>query len=308
MHFRRAFTLIELLVVIAIIATLMALLLPAIQKVREAASRIRCQSNLRQICIALHNYHNDHGVLPPGGNSAGNQFGFHVFLLPYLEQTNLHNDSNLLDFSRSYTSNTPPNPTISGAMQTRVPLWYCPSFDLEKGTHSNFGNIAVYSVHYHGVMGAKGPGYTFQGASTPATRGGFADNGVLYRDSAVRLTDIRDGTSNTLAVGEIAWAPERIAGGGYTAHRRGWVQGFDGTGVANTAHSCKNINFGVNVRGYTASPVIEYFNDISFGSQHAGGANFVYADGSVRLVPPTVDIALYKAAASRNGGEPVSPP
>lgn len=137
----------------------------------------------------------------------------------------------------------------------------------------------------------------------PAERGGFANNGVLYRDSKVRLTDITDGTSNTFAVGEIAWAPERIAGGGYTMHRRGWVQGFDGTGVANTAHSCKNINFGINVRGYTSSPVIEYFNDISFGSLHSGGANFLYADGSVHFVQQGVDIALYKASASRDAGE-----
>jgi prepilin-type processing-associated H-X9-DG protein len=263
----------------------------------------RCSNNLKQIGLALHNYHGSRGVLPPGGNSTGNQFGFHVFLLPYIEQDNLYNDPNMFDFSRSYTINVPPNPTISGAMQTRVPLWYCPSFSLEKGTHSTFGDIVVYSVHYHGVMGAKGPGYSFQGASTPASRGGFANNGVLYRDSKVRLTDITDGTSNTFAVGEIAWAPEAIPGGGYTAHRRGWVQGFDGTGDANTAYACKNINFGINVRGYTASPVVEYFNDISFGSRHPGGTHFLYADGSVRFVQQDVDIAVYKATASRNGNE-----
>ena len=300
---RRAFTLIELLVVIAIIAVLIGLLLLAVQKVREAANRLKCQNNLKQIGLALHNYHDSHGVLPPGAHGRGNQFGFHVLILPHVEQDNLYNSPTQFDFTRSWSNNSPPNPTISGAMQTRVPLWYCPSFDQEKGTHSYFGSITVYSVHYHGVMGAKGPGYSFQGASTPAERGGFADNGVLYRDSKVRLTDIPDGTSTTFAVGEIAWAPERLPNGGYTMHRRGWVQGVDGTGDSNTAHACKNVTFGINVRGYVSSPVIEYFNDVSFGSRHAGGANFLYADGSTRFVQQDVAIALYRASASRNGGE-----
>ena len=302
-----AFTLIELLVVIAIIAILIALLVPAVQKVREAAARSQCQNNLKQVGLALHAYHDVHKILPPGGKgpTTTDGVGFHVIILPYLEQGNLLKDPTKFDLTRSWTSNTPANPTVMGGMMHRVSLWYCPSFDQEKGDYSISTSIKVYTTHYHGVMGAKGPGYTFQGTSTPSSRGGFADNGVLYRDSKVRLTDIRDGTSNTLMVGEMSWAPEKVAGGGWSHHRRGWAQGFDGTADASTAHSCKNVNFGLNVRGYVASPVVEFFNDVSFGSIHAGsgGANFVFADGTVRFVHKNVDIAVYKATASRNNGE-----
>ena len=301
---RRAFTLVELLVVIAIIGVLVALLLPAVQAAREAARRMQCQNHLKQLGLALHNYHDTVLTLPCGGLSGGNQMGFHVFILPYLEQNSLLNDATKFNFALSWSNLTAnPNPNISGGMQARVPTYYCPSQILQKGTHSNNTSMIVYTTHYFGVMGAKGVGYTFQGASTPPERGGFADNGVLYRDSKVRFAEISDGTSNTLLVGESAWSPERIRGGGYLHHRRGWIQGFDGTGVGNTAHACKNINFGINVRGYTQAPVVEYFNDVSFGSQHPGGANFVFCDGSTRFVTANVDIALYKATASRGTGE-----
>jgi prepilin-type N-terminal cleavage/methylation domain-containing protein/prepilin-type processing-associated H-X9-DG protein len=295
---RPAFTLIELLVVIAIIAILIGLLLPAVQKVREAAARTKCQNNLKQIGLALHNYHDANAALPPGGTTGASLFGFHVFILPFIEQANLYADPSRINFSKPWWDDA-----NNGVMQTRVPIYYCPSFDLEKGTNSLTG-ASVYSTHYFGVMGAKGPGYSFQGAATPVQRGGFADNGVLYRDSQVRLTDVPDGTANTFAVGEIAWAPEALPGGGYAMHRRGWVEGVDGAGDGNTAHACKNINFALNARGYVASVMtVEYFNDISFGSRHGGGANFVFADGSVRFVAQSVEVALYKNTASRNGGE-----
>jgi prepilin-type N-terminal cleavage/methylation domain-containing protein/prepilin-type processing-associated H-X9-DG protein len=294
---RRGFTLIELLVVIAIIAVLIGLLLPAVQKVRAAAARAQCANNLKQIGLALHNYHDANDVLPPGANSHGNEFSFHVLILPFIEQGNLYADPSRLNFNLPWS-----NPANDGAMQMRIPIYYCPSFPQERGTNSLTG-ASVYSVHYHGVMGAKGPGYSFQGLTMPAERGGFADNGMLYRDSMVRLSDVPDGTSNTFMVGEIAWDPTKVPGAGYAEHRRGWVEGVDGTGDANTAYCCKNVNFALNAHGYTASPTVLYFNDVSFGSQHPGGANFVYADGSVHFVAAAVDLTLYKNTASRNGGE-----
>jgi prepilin-type N-terminal cleavage/methylation domain-containing protein/prepilin-type processing-associated H-X9-DG protein len=298
---RRAFTLVELLVVIAIIGVLVALLLPAVQAARESARRMSCQNNIKQCGLAIQNYHDIYLTLPTGGLGTGNQMGFHVFILPLIEQGNLYNDSTKFNFNASWTVLT--STTVTGGMQAKVPAFYCPSFFEQKGVHSNNTSMVVYTTHYFGVMGAKGPNYTFQGASTPSSRGGFANNGVLYRDSKVRLAEITDGTSNTFAVGEISWYPEKVPGGGYAASRRGWAQGFDGEADGSTAHSCKNINFGINVRGYTATPVVEYFNDVSFGSLHPGGANFVYCDGSTRYIPANVDIALYKATASRGDGE-----
>jgi len=294
---RSGFTLIELLVVIAIIAVLIALLLPAVQQAREAARRSQCKNNLKQLGLALHNYHGTHNTFPPGSMSVGNLFGAQVMLLPFLDQAPLYNQMN---FRVNY------NATQNlFALQIRVPGYYCPSFGNEMGTGSTTGT-PCYALHYYGVMGAKGtaPGgatYTIVGTTTGA-HGGFATNGMLYQNSSTRFRDLTDGSSNTLIVGEISWDPTKIPGG-YSNHHRGWIQGSGGTSGGNASYSAKNIGSKIHSQGYGGTG---YFNDISFGSNHTGGCHFVLGDGHVRFVSENINFATYLAAASRANGESLS--
>ena len=127
--------------------------------------------------------------------------------------------------------------------------------------------------------------------ATPAGQGGFATQGVLGRDSKVKIADLNDGTSNTLAIGEVSvyWNGVILASDGAD-----WVRGI---GFGNGMASCRNVQNAIN------TPYNGVYNDISFGSQHAGGAQFVMGDGSVRFVKQAVDLVVYKSTASRDGGE-----
>jgi prepilin-type N-terminal cleavage/methylation domain-containing protein/prepilin-type processing-associated H-X9-DG protein len=294
----RGFTLIELLVVIAIIAVLIALLLPAVQKVREAANKSRCQNNLKQLGLALHNYHDANGKLPPGGVGGVNTNGlsWHVFILPYIEQGNLY----------SQVKWTPPFQTLGyldnkAIALTRIPIYLCPSSlpqnertTFNTAPNSEFVNgAAPYSTHYYGNMGPKGPGYMVIGT----THGGYATQGVLGVDTQIRLTDIADGTSNTFLVGEIAFS-DTSSNPGYRIWNRG-CGGSNASPSASVCGGCKNVANGINVTKFNSSN----FNDISFGSNHSGGANFTLCDGSVRFLTESISLTLYRATASRDGGE-----
>jgi prepilin-type N-terminal cleavage/methylation domain-containing protein/prepilin-type processing-associated H-X9-DG protein len=295
---RRGFTLLELLVVIAIIAILLGLLLPAIQKVREAAARTQCQNNLKQLGLALHGYHDANLRFPPGGVTAS-ELSWHVFILPYIEQGNLFNKFDLGPGSFDAASGRGPNKNEHAA--NRIAMFLCPSSPVERMELLNDdepeliggpGGVAPYTAHYYGVMGPKGTnpatGQAY-GWQNVGGHGGFATQGVLGKDSKVSLAQVPDGTSNTLAVGELSRtnspAPDRY---------RSWVRGCDG---ALACAGCRNVNSPIN------TPSIDTFNDVAFGSQHPRGANFLLADGSVRFLADSVALAVYKAAASRDGGE-----
>jgi prepilin-type N-terminal cleavage/methylation domain-containing protein len=202
---RSAFTLIELLVVIAIIAVLASLLLPAIQKIREAANRANCQSNLRQIGIALHNYHGAYGSLPPGYRATGPYvdgetdtfpgWGWAACLLPFIEEDNVQANINF-DLSIA-------DPANAGAIATYLKLYLCPSDPAPTTAFpitDSFGSTLALATasSYAACCGSD--------ASDTADPTG---NGVFCRNSAIRLTDIQDGTSNTILVGERAWANAR---------------------------------------------------------------------------------------------------
>jgi prepilin-type N-terminal cleavage/methylation domain-containing protein/prepilin-type processing-associated H-X9-DG protein len=282
---RRAFTLIELLVVIAIIGVLIGLLLPAVQKVRDAANRTRCQNNLKQMALALHNYHSGNEILPAGDNTK-NFTAFHVYLLPYMEQTDLYRQFNL---NANYAAN------LSEGL-SRIPNYMCPA-STELYTQYGNGEWAsgqpTWTNHYYGVAGPVGTdpatGQPYQVLAT--SQGGIAQEGVLFQDSKVRFTDIIDGTSNTLMLGEMSWTSNN----GY----RTWIRGH--CCPINDMVSCRNVTYTINSTPYNGS---NNFNNMSFGSMHGGaGANFAMADGSVRFLSQDVNMGAYLAAASRNGGE-----
>ena len=292
---RRGFTLIELLVVIAIIAILIALLLPAVQQAREAARRTQCRNNLKQIGLALHNYHDTHRVLPPGGVSSGNNLSWHVMILPMLDQGPLYNT---VDFETNGYANFD---YVLG--NKRVTAFLCPSTSQEKASN----NSDFFTTHYYGNMGPKGTNTTTGAAytctsSTTSTdecisgtpMGGFSTHGPLGRNSSTNFRDFSDGTSNTFAVGEISLL--RTTGNSTAQHYRQWHRGVDwanATGVKNVLHRINEVTYNTG----------DNFNDVSFGSSHEGGAHFLMGDGAVRFFSENVNVDVYKATASMNGGE-----
>ena len=291
---RRAFTLVELLVVIAIIAILIALLLPAVQKVREAAMRSQCQNNLKQIGLALHNYHSDHGTFPPGGTTVGGQgLAFHVLILPYVEQDNLYKQFNL-------------NQAYGGATNkplglVRVPIYLCPLPAQGLRSEASFefvNNAPPWASHYIGNMGPNdrpSGGTRYDVTLTNSPQGGVARQGVLGYDTKIRVTDIIDGSSNTFLVGEMS----TVRPGGLSMGRRAWTRGcWSGSDLQCT--SARNVANAMNTVWYNGS---NNFNNVSFGSMHPGGTHWLFGDASVRFMSESTSMAVYLATASRDGGE-----
>ena len=299
----RGFTLVELLVVITIIGILIALLLPAVQSAREAARRMQCSNNLKQLVLAMHNYHSAYGSWPAGA-LVSNNLSWNVLILPFIEQQALHD---LFDFGEGEfnggSNREGPNKNIHAL--NRIDGFLCPSSVLQQAAHPSSTLIdgrKTYTSHYYGVAGPKGDDpsgspYPYDGTSD--YYGGFATGGVLGRDSGVRMSDIIDGTSNTLALGEVALQIGPPVGYGPTGGGDGasWVRGIAfGTTNPTGLSSAKNVAVGIN----QPSP---NFNDDPFGSFHPGGAMFAKCDGSAAFVSETVDMAVYKSSASRDCGE-----
>jgi len=301
---RRGFTLIELLIVIAIIAVLIGLLLSAVQSTRKSADVLRCQNNLNQLGKALNLFHENYGGFPKAGKRV-NELSWHVYILPQIEQ------GNLFDLFPLAAGDYTDSDKLTLALN-KVPIFLCPSSPIDRQlttapNHTNSSEFIngqmTFTTHYYGVIGPKGPnpatGADYIWTNT-GSHGGFAEQGIFQRDTKATNTNlgpepgfdhtsITDGSSNTFLVGEMSWS-NPVTGTRY----RTWIRGCDNDGVCAGS---RNIVNAIN------SPSIALFNDISFGSTHIAGANFVMADGSVRMVKESIDLEVYRGLASRNGGE-----
>lgn len=306
-HQRRGFTLIELLVVVAIIGILTGLLLPAVQKIREAANRMKCTNNLKQIGLAMHNYESRTGEFPPGFGSyvlpdgrnspAGAGWGWTAYLLDDLEQSNLRRQ---IDISKSIM-----DPSHQAVRTQSLQVFLCPSdpgprtipiYEFNSGSFS--GNVLTQAArsNYVAVFG------TDEVADDPPA---LAD-GVFYRNSAIRTADITDGLSNTYFVSErstrlasITWLGA-IYGSGVPKNP---LTGSPGTWVGEGA-AVHVLGHASNEPGHGPNGVSGHVDD--FSSYHPTGVNFLRGDGSVRIINDSINPALYQALTTRAGGEPYS--
>jgi prepilin-type processing-associated H-X9-DG protein/prepilin-type N-terminal cleavage/methylation domain-containing protein len=327
---RAAFTLIELLVVIAIIGVLIALLLPAVQAVREAARKIWCRSNVRQISLALHTYHNLHrvfpinwgvvsgnptpeNVVPPSPSGSAKGFSWMSMLLPMVEEDALYKQ---ISFEREITFKG----TIGNRQyfnrdvkDRQMALLHCPSDPYEDTVLRNqvlCSGVTNYKAVLGGNWPASGSGmFGYRKAPTYGGRNADSYNGLDFSDGwccrgasgptanppgkpiTTSVAQVTDGLSNTLAIGEAL--PQYC-------NWSGWMH-FEGA-IATCA-----IPLNWKKPGMTPSTIAGSWADsFSFRSRHAGGANFGFLDGHVEFITQDISLAVYRAKATIDGGEPVS--
>ncbi|MDB5335368.1 MAG: hypothetical protein JWN70_987 [Planctomycetaceae bacterium] len=317
---RRGFTLIELLVVIAIIAVLIALLLPAVQQAREAARRSQCKNNLKQIGLALHNYHDSLNCFPFGGSvgadivngsqTGNNGFGWRVFILPYIDQANLYNQLAAQNACSASSSNATWK-ALPQHIQV-IPGFLCPSevsppvtsgapswtYSADTAALSSYwgsaGPAAAYPgsvVNGCGVCGnnvnclcTDQPGWHLASATVGGGSGIFS-----LRATRINIKDVTDGTSNTLLVGEMRREKNPATGTQYATP----FQWMDPWSMISTVN-------GLNTPGYGDA----YYRE-RFSSYHVGGVHFVMADGSVRFLSDNINLFTFSYLGTKGGGETV---
>jgi prepilin-type N-terminal cleavage/methylation domain-containing protein/prepilin-type processing-associated H-X9-DG protein len=311
---RRGFTLIELLVVIAIIAVLIGLLLPAVQKVREAAARISCSNNLKQLALAVHNYHDANHKFPTGRygdydnpSAFGGPFedstswSWLTDVLPFIEQDNVGQQGGI--------------PTTrldrSSATAQTIKMFLCPSDQAgsrspypEKSHYMRTG-IPVGLTNYKGVQGANfcwGP-WLNPGTNGKGCEPWFQGDGLIYPmvwEHPLNFNDVSDGTSNTFMMGEDVWDPDSPGPGRFG-------QGF---AWAQSVEACRTCAIPPNLTLQGGPPIAadDWRQRHGFKSRHPGGLQFALADGSVRFVSNNIPLGLYRAMATIAGGEVVTLP
>jgi prepilin-type N-terminal cleavage/methylation domain-containing protein/prepilin-type processing-associated H-X9-DG protein len=304
---RSAFTLIELLVVIAIIAILIGLLVPAVQKVREAAARAQCQNNLKQLGLGFHNYENTNKFLPPSayngfptlGVSGPPAAGWGLFILPYIEQGPLYAkyNPNFVFFDTANTSN-------QSVANTFISIMNCPSTPTNPTPYTAtvyqaFGVVwQAAASDYTPLSGVNASTITLLGMTV-------ADkSAALAIGSKTRITAIRDGTSNTMLLAEIAGRPELWQAGIDQGKMLNFASGgFGGWADASSGNSAL---YGSSADGKTrvGTTMVNASNDYGLYSFHSGGVNQLFCDGSVRFISTGVDPTVVVAQVTKNGGEP----
>ncbi len=336
---RKGFTLIELLVVIAIIGVLIALLLPAVQSAREAARRAQCTNNLKQLALAAHNYHDAVNSFPTGmylhpvfgpPELAWNNSSWLVLLLPQYEQQNLYDAVNFsIMWGENLGGSWRWNPIYMGQQnatvrETVIDALVCPSDDSEDRDNTNADEIwndLAAGTSYVGNMGdnclacAGGLGDSRNGqvilcpstglpcrlpqlghnrlSSEQLQNGTTAGSGIYWAwGSNVSIARIKDGTSNTFMAGEQIRRVTRW---------NSWVQANQSVGSTAVPLNYRFVDSNGNY------PIVNNWTwQISFRSEHPGGANFAFCDGSVQFIKESIDFSVYQALSTRKGGEIVS--
>jgi prepilin-type N-terminal cleavage/methylation domain-containing protein len=298
MSVRRGFTLIELLVVMAIIGLLVALLLPAVQQVREAARQTQCLDHLHNIGLALHSYHGSHQLFPPGSTNDVEQGGWiadpttrHLhswssLILPFIEQAPLYKT-----IDHNVSSMHPNNLPVASFV---VPLYRCPSYTGEEySTDAHYTRFSDrYAITNYAAMGGTDVGHIY-GQST----GLFEPDGTIYPLSKTREADVTDGLSNTLLLVETREEKMMV-----------WIDGGTASLVARPYDDGNAPTYARNRHSLNYRPYFDYVDPYAEwgpSSQHAGGAMHLFGDGRARFLSETIDDDVYVAVTTRAGGESV---
>ncbi|NNJ26574.1 DUF1559 domain-containing protein [Alienimonas chondri] len=313
---RTGFTLIELLVVIAVIAILVSLLLPAVQQAREAARKSQCRNNLKQIGLAMHNYQSTHRRFPFAWDDHGT--GWSALILPQLDRQPLYDTLTFReDGAGSYSANGP-NETACG---TLIPTFRCPSMSAPEHVETSSGIPnrvpSAYSAcissetWFDSSNGAEKDGIDFYwdpnwvdpnpGADDLPVFTDARQNGMFWGNSAASFRDCRDGTTQTLLVGEVWTDPDFLQDGQAMDH---WSIGSPQLDATNTNEASEFVaSTAVPLNAWLDPLASGFMKEASFGSEHSGGAFLGLVDGSVQFVADSVDFDAYQALGSRNGGE-----